>query len=576
MSLNSSSAKYSQWLARVVHGRIIPYTFQSRGETINATKFEVTLVGKKPDEYVQGLVRFDFKNKEKPQKAAAKFEDMTVWKVRKPSIQSGKSQWNGAPNKNIVVLDHPSEFQPVLASTAEAKIPSEYVSPPMRLKEVLAMTEHGSLSVDIALVATKVEPTRTESVRGTPTKVRSLTVRDETAEANVSVWGKATSFFDGKEGKAFLAFGIGVSVNPPEVSMSVRESTAIFFSPTSPRLEELQALKNDTTLQRVTSRATGKQLVCEGEVRLACCAFLDNWEGDNDVDMPYQLMGALLNPSTSEVLTQDGARLFQPISLHDPTGSASAALIETPVLQFYGLESKESVVQKAAANELETASCRWNVRGVRRKGEFFVTELLASPWEQTPSAEGRKLTEVAAQCGPFRDGAFAAPASGIVTHGFANLAIETAAKSILRPHRVLLLIQGTQKSTLEKASADPDARVVCSENVKCLLSSENTKVNIRGYAKEMDLLDFKLDKDSAVVTVSNVLKSENSKTWLVIETLSKISADKVTPVAKALLAEFEMAAAPRGALDKKRAAELCEPARIKRAKSIAAYPSDPQ
>ena len=114
-----------------------------------------------------------------------------------------------------------------------------------------------------------------------------------------------------------------------------------------------------------------------------------------------------------------------------------------------------------------------------------------------------------------------------------------------------------------------------SQNAICLLSDDQTKVNLRGYAKELDLLDFKLDTECAVVAISNIMTCSAAKTWYVIEELVKISSQDVDKVKQALLIEYEMACTQRHQLDKKRVAELIDPTNMKRAKVIQAYPSDP-
>ena len=212
---------------------------------------------------------------------------------------------------------------------------------------------------------------------------------------------------------------------------------------------------------------------------------------------------------------------------------------------------------------------------MRRKNECYVTEVLPCTWKQRPSTEAFKLVDIVTLCGPFRDGVFAAKASDIVSKSFANLAVETDQQSLLTPYRLILLVKGTTKSKLEKASADPEGRIVSSESASCLLSSPATDVNLRGYATEMDLLDYKLDKDTAVVVVSNVMKDSASKVWLCIEHLTKIHADDVQEVIASLKVEYQMASTTRHEIDRKRAVALLGPDNIKRARTLGCYPSDP-
>ena len=90
----------------------------------------------------------------------------------------------------------------------------------------------------------------------------------------------------------------------------------------------------------------------------------------------------------------------------------------------------------------------------------------------------------------------------------------------------------------------------------------------------MDLLDYKLDKDYAVVVVSNAMVDNASKQWLVVEHLCKVPQTDVEEVANALKVDYEMAQLTRDALDKKRVLDMMSSPHVKRARQIEAYPSD--
>ena len=46
--MNGTTSKYAKWFVRVIHPKLIDYTFQARGETVHAQKFECVLVSKDP------------------------------------------------------------------------------------------------------------------------------------------------------------------------------------------------------------------------------------------------------------------------------------------------------------------------------------------------------------------------------------------------------------------------------------------------------------------------------------------------------------------------------------------------
>ena len=396
MSLNSSSAKYSHWLLRAVHGRIISYTCKVNGQSTNVERFEVILVGMNPEEYVRGLCGFDVKCIERASRAASKFTDNTVWILTKPALITDKAHWNGAPNKNIVLLDFPSEFKPVAASAVEAKIPCYHVSPPGRLREVLTITHDDDMFVDLTLFIVKVEPVRIVQVRGSATKARNITTRDDTAEAYMTAWGSATDSFDGLEGSACLILGITRGNIMSGNRISVRDSSFIHLAPKSPRMLELEGCRIGVNLRSVPSMETARQCAVE----LVGCAFVEMWDAETDDHwQTYQLQGVFINPLSDQMVTREDGKLFLAASLHDLTGSTKGKLTETSLLQLYDENTPDAVLLRMASGALEVAAGLWNVRGVRRKLGFVITEVWVCPLTQTPSTAGRKMVEMLAPGG---------------------------------------------------------------------------------------------------------------------------------------------------------------------------------
>ena len=67
------------------------------------------LVADKPTEYAQGLVPFSFQNKQAARNAAKKFEEGSVWILKRPSFDMNvKTHWNGCPVKVPVLLNSPT------------------------------------------------------------------------------------------------------------------------------------------------------------------------------------------------------------------------------------------------------------------------------------------------------------------------------------------------------------------------------------------------------------------------------------------------------------------------------------
>ena len=60
-NMNNNIGKYTTWYVRVTNPRVTDYTFTARGESVAAQKFECVLVSQDSEQYMLGLVPFDFK-----------------------------------------------------------------------------------------------------------------------------------------------------------------------------------------------------------------------------------------------------------------------------------------------------------------------------------------------------------------------------------------------------------------------------------------------------------------------------------------------------------------------------------
>lgn len=95
-----------------------------------------------------------------------------------------------------------------------------------------------------------------------------------------------------------------------------------------------------------------------------------------------------------------------------------------------------------------------------------------------------------------------------------------ANEKYLSAHRVVLLVQGTTPSVLTSLgdSGQPlaaQAFRVSSKNVKCLLSDEEVFVHLYGYCDMDAMLQYRLDKETALVYASAVDVDGSEKTFTV-------------------------------------------------------------
>ncbi len=95
-NMNSTTSKFAKWFVRVIHPKIVDYTFQARGETVQAKKFVCVLVSQDPAQYMLGIVPFSFNDREAPQKAFAKFKPNMVLELTTPAFDSkARPEFNG-------------------------------------------------------------------------------------------------------------------------------------------------------------------------------------------------------------------------------------------------------------------------------------------------------------------------------------------------------------------------------------------------------------------------------------------------------------------------------------------------
>jgi hypothetical protein len=83
-------------------------------------------------------VPFSFKDEQKPTRASQRFQANTCWKLSSVLLESSsKAQWNGCPNKAVVILDAPTRMNPLMQSGSEEKALALYIEPRMKLADIL-------------------------------------------------------------------------------------------------------------------------------------------------------------------------------------------------------------------------------------------------------------------------------------------------------------------------------------------------------------------------------------------------------------------------------------------------------
>ena len=118
--MNSSTSKYAKWFVRVIHPKVIDYTFTARGEPVNAQKFECVLVSEDPAQYRLGLVPFVFSDREAAKKAFSRFTKDLVLEITTPAFDSkARPEYNGCPVKPVLLLSKPTTIKKVPPANME-------------------------------------------------------------------------------------------------------------------------------------------------------------------------------------------------------------------------------------------------------------------------------------------------------------------------------------------------------------------------------------------------------------------------------------------------------------------------
>ena len=139
----------------------------------------------------------------------------------------------------------------------------------------------------------------------------------------------------------------------------------------------------------------------------------------------------------------------------------------------------------------------------------------------------------------------AVPADRVLDDPLLGLAVRADEAGPIGAHNVFLLVQGTNKTVVEPLGAEGQSLEaqsfrIKSENVRCLLSGEEIHVDLHGYCDYDTMLQYRLDKDYAVVLASAWTHDPGSaKPLATIEYMAKIA--HVKPVQDAMMEEWKAA-----------------------------------
>ena len=199
--MNSTTAEFATCVIRVKGPKVVDYQFTSRGETVNAQKFECVVVSKEPKEYMLGVVPFSFQNRDAAQQAFQRFPDGSVWEVKKPKFDArAKPEFISCQIKQVLFLaqlDYPPLSANVGASLATTTDKLKRARFPIGRPAPASGSAVSSRPVDVSGKIRSLGEQKDVTKAAKHMLVTEMTITDENAKAVVSVWDSAYDLVSG-------------------------------------------------------------------------------------------------------------------------------------------------------------------------------------------------------------------------------------------------------------------------------------------------------------------------------------------------------------------------------------------
>mgnify|MGYP000028518462 FL=1 len=572
-NMNGTTAKHAQWCIRILDPKIIDYTFAARGETINASRFECMLVSKDPKQYMLAGIPFSFKERDSAKKAYTKFTDQSVWILKTVAFDTKvKPEFNSCPQKAVILMTEPSKLVPVTpAHTTELAHPSKHIEVALDLSGILRLLaampfETGSARSGSAKPQSKVLDFCGKKIALTPPKlvekggkrfmVSQMELVDHTGgQIKVSVWDKAYDVLQLiPDGEGITCVGSSATREGSEVKLNLWPSAHVLRGGTPAQsLTSLDASTLQVKLLTATFVPTHASIdVVDKDAHPSCAAALAEAVGC-DGDNIFQVNRAFLDaPTRKEALFTKDERLFVQCRLRDQTGGVDVDVVSAAVPALYGCADEAELKDKLAKGLLEPEKARVNVRGVLRvEGgavKKYISEIapssLTSSFDRAAMAMALGLTEI------LGDIVIPAPIERIDDMPMVGLAVRSDQREPIGAHRVLILVQGTGQSTLDGLGVgktlQEESYKVFSPKVRCLLSTSEKFIDLIGYCGFQGMLQYRLDKDAALVLVSAIslyapdaVSAGGPAFVATIEHMRKVTAVELAALTQSLTAECQ-------------------------------------
>ena len=357
-NLNKSSAKVADFPVTMSMGKILEYSYTSKKDcsTVKAQKFEVYVVGQKPEAYCIGYVKG---NMEACRKAHQKFCDGSPWTLSKVAFD---------PYTNAAYINTPVPFRIDLTkSTLVSSGSSDGSNPPVpvppRSVADIARIKTNKASDLIAMV----KEVKRERLNKNDHTIADVTLIDNSemrpgklAVAVISVWGKdKIELLKQHVGEPMVFFNLSIVATKDSTDINHYVDEVATRPPVCPKTEaltnkktELATATNTELLTQTWTPSQGKDV--SGRQPLSCSAFLDYSSSTPEANVPevVQLMWLHLEEpeAKADVLHQD--RVWYKVCARDVSGGIQVGIPQRNALSLASCSTMEEFVAKHEGGEL--------------------------------------------------------------------------------------------------------------------------------------------------------------------------------------------------------------------------------
>ena len=556
--MNTNTAKFATWYVRVINPRVTEYTFTARGEPVAAQKFECVLVSQDSEQYMLGLVPFDFKNRDAPKRAATKFVEDHVFEIKTPAFDTkARPEYNGCPVKPVLLLNLPTSIKHIAPTNMEIhKYPAKGITVSITITKLVCILKDSGAAKSLGRTFDfcgkylgKSVAKQTEA-KGTRRRVAEATFVDEDGgKVQVSLWDAAIEMFDDvPTDSGVVVVGCSAQKQDAELKLSIWPSAHISTAgDQAAALTALDAKTLDTQMLTATfTPGQNVQATMEDNAFPTCAAALSDAVGMPDEPRTFQINRCLLDApgQVDLILTQDDRLFISKCRLRDRTGGVDVDVLSTAVPALYEHSTEAALRAQFGTESLTSTKNRVNARGLLRV-ENGVTKRYIASVETTPLQAKPSVTAMRLSLGlsnVVEDAVLAVPVNRLMDAPMLGLAAKRDKGGPLQCHRVVLLVEGTEESDCDTID---EAQIfkITSRNARCLLSDDGVFVTLAGYSDFKKMMQFRLDKETALVLGSAVTLakpgSASDPCVVSVEHMRKVSKDERTALLISMASEWK-------------------------------------